>query len=1174
MLNVPTYREDTMGSLKRIVAVQLSCFALVIPAIMASQANAAIVPERLRCEYRQDPKGIDVTSPRLSWTLTSSQREQRQTAYRILVASSMNTLQQDQGDLWDTGKIQSDETVAVIYAGSSLTSGMECFWKVKVWDKGGVESNWSTPSEWSMGLLNQSDWQAQWIGYDPSETVQTTPSVLGQAKWIWTDATAAQGTQPATRYFRRSFQIPGDWNLESAICYITADDSFTLYVNGQSVFNNSSHTILNQVDLTSHLQPGDNLLAVEAANAGSSNNPAGLVVALDIKSQAQQQMALVSNNQWRFSLQSIPNWQTVAFDDSSWSSAFASVDFGQAPWQGSTPQFLPPARYLRHEYTVADKPIRRASLYVTALGMYQLYINGQRISTDYFSPGWTDYEKRIYYRTYDVTSSLQSGSNAIGAILGDGWFAGYVGYARERNHYGQYLRLYCQLSVEYEDDTTQTISSGPNWKASLGPIEYGDFLQGEYYDARKELTGWDNPGFDDAGWHSVTVGSTEVSPAVQAAVTEPVVIFEEITPVSVSEPVSGTYVFDMGQNFAGVVRLKVQGQAGRKIQLRHAERLNPDGTIYTENLRSAAATDTYICKGNGLETWQPYFTFHGFQYVELTGLDSTPSLDTITGLALSNDTPTTGTFQCSDDVVNKIQSNSVWTQRANFIDIPTDCPQRDERLGWTGDAQVYINTAAYHNDVQTFFKKWIIDLNDAQRGDGQFPTVAPLKVSGGDGGPAWADAGVICPWTVYKMYGDKQIIENSYDAMKKFMDFMINRSTSEPRPPANYHCFGDWVNIDDNTPHDVIYMAYFGYCANLMAQMATDLGHTADATAYRQLFDRIKTSFKNNYVDADGKIDGDSQCAYVLAIAYDLLDEPMAKRAAHHLIRRVREEDWHLSTGFVGTKDLMLALAKIGRNDVAYRLLHNDTFPSWGFSIKHGATSIWERWNGWTPEDGFNTPVMNSFAHYAFGAVCQWIFENIGGIQTNGPGFKHILLKPQPGGKLTWAKTNFQSVRGNIMTDWKLTGQVFDCQVTIPPNTTATVYIPAPSANVVTESGQPAGQAQGVTFVKFEDGFAIYEIQSGSYSFKSRIKWTRSVWTDDEDSFISAGKAYTHKVNLNKDEAQTTAVNGVVFDHDNNRTGPNWTLTGAPLSHQGASTNIEGDGAALTSDFFFMSPLN
>jgi alpha-L-rhamnosidase len=1079
---------------------QIICLALVI--LLLSLIGCGIMQNRstrlnnpsglkavnLRCEYRNEPLGIDVLHPRLSWTVQSAQRGQKQTAYHMLAATDPALLKSGTGDLWDSGKVDSSETIAVVYEGKALASGMDCFWTVRVWDKDGKPSDWSKPAMWSMGLLKDADWQAQWVGFDLPEAATALPNVLKKTYWIWSEANAARSVPAGTRYFRRTFELPSDWKVQKAVCYITADNSFQLFVNGQKVKALNNFNVIHEVPIGEYLHGGKNTLAVLAVNEGNSPNPAGLLVAVRIEAEDGACLEIPSDVQWRASSEEAANWLSPDFDDSGWSSAVQIGPLGTAPWEKTNLArlMLPPARYLRYEYALAYKPVKRARLYATSLGINQLYINGQRIGDEYFSPGWTDYSKRIYYRTYDVTKILREGKNALGAVLADGWFAGYIGYARQRDYYGSKLRLFGQLVIDYADGTTQVIATGPDWKASLGPIQQADFLQGETYDARLEMPGWNEPGFDDAKWQTVAVGSDEVHPQVQAAVSEPVVAFAKVKPVSVSEPAKDNYVFDMGQNFAGVVQIKVKGKAGQKIQIRHAERLNPDGTIYTTNLRSAAATDTYICKGGGEEIWQPYFTFHGFQYVELTGLDNKPGLDAIVGLALSSDTPVAGTFECSDPVVNKIQSNSVWTQRANFIDIPTDCPQRDERLGWTGDAQVYINTACYHNDVQAFFTKWLVDLTDAQRADGQFPMVAPLKVAGDDGGPAWADAGIICPWTIYKMYGDRRAIEAHYDAMKKFIGFCKGRCTADLLPPAQFHCFGDWLNINDETPKDVIFMAYFGCSAKLLAQMAEALGKNDDAAAYQQLFSEIKTSFNKAYVQPDGKIKGDSQTAYVLAIAYDLLDADM-QAAAGHLIRRIEECKWHLSTGFVGTKDLMLVLAKIGRNDVAYRLLHNESFPSWGFSIKHGATSIWERWNGWTPEQGFGDPGMNSFAHYSFGAVCQWMFENIGGIRTDGSAFGHIVLAPQPGGKLTWAKTTYDSIRGPISTAWEIKDGRFICDVTIPANTTATLYLPAAAHESVWESKKPFSDVEGILSVSYKPGVTILELESGTYSFTSQF---------------------------------------------------------------------------------------
>ncbi len=482
--------------------------------------------------------------------------------------------------------------------------------------------------------------------------------------------------------------------------------------------------------------------------------------------------------------------------------------------------------------------------------------------------------------------------------------------------------------------------------------------------------------------------------------------------------------------------------------------------------------------------WQPRFTFHGFQYIEVTGLSGKPARDTVVGVALSSDTPVVGDFTCSDPMLNQLHNNIYWTQRANFIDIPTDCPQRDERLGWTGDAQVYVRTATLNTDVQAFFTKWLVDLDDGQRADGQFPCVAPSVVAGDDGGPAWADAGVICPWTIYEVYGDRRVLERHYDSMKRFIEFCRQRSTPDLLPPEKFHCFGDWLSIKADTPKDVIYTAYFAYSAELMARTADVLGKTDDAKEYNALFERINAAFNKAYVAADGRIKGDTQTGYVLALTFDLVQGEQAKLAAQYLVEDIEKRDWHLSTGFIGTKDLMLVLSKIGRTDVAYRLLHNETFPSWGFSIKHGATSIWERWDGWTPEKGFQDPGMNSFAHYSFGAVYQWMVENIGGIRSAAPACKELLIAPKPDGQVKSAAVAYRGIRGLIATDWQQRDGKFVFNVTVPANSTAQVALPAKAAADITESGHPLAQSPGVQVLRLDGPNVILAIGSGRYAFE------------------------------------------------------------------------------------------
>lgn len=905
-------------------------FLLLSVCNAAQAADNTISADYLRCEYLVDPLGIEQSQPRLSWVVISPERGQKQTAYRVIVAGSEEELKQDRGDFWDSGKVVSDETTCVVYGGKALVSHEQCYWKVMVWDKDEKTSAWSASAKWSMGLLQPSDWQAEWIGYDKAR--QTALAKTEQDK-----------SKPAK-------------------------------------------------------------------------------------------------------------------------------------------SFLPPPVYLRTAFH-SKKPICRATFYATSLGIFDLHLNGKKIGDlEQFNPGWTDYAKRVYYRTYDVTSLILPGENVMGAILADGWYSGYIGWEKKRDHYGKLPRFRGQLRIEYDDGSTEVIATGPGWKAATGPIIEADFLMGETYDARLELRGWDRPEYDDAKWEPVVVGA-ELTPLVQANPGPPVRPFTEFNTQKIIEPKPGIYVFDLGQNFAGVVRLTVSGEAGQEITLRFAERLNPDGSIYTANLRSALATDRYICRGEGKEIWQPRFTFHGFQYVEVAGLKQPPTADTVVGVGLSSDTPVVGRFECSEPMLNRLHSNIYYTQRANFIDIPTDCPQRDERLGWTGDAQVYVRTATLNTDVQAFFTKWMVDLDDGQRKDGQFPMVAPVKVAGDDGGPAWADAGVICPWTIYEVYGDRRLLEAHYPAMIRFIAFCRNRSTPELLPPKEYHCFGDWLNIKDDTPKEIIYTAYFAYSTMLTARAAEALGKSDEAAQYRDLFDKIKAAFNRAYVAADGRIQGNTQTCYILALAFDLLDSEKQKMAAQHLVENIEKRGWRLSTGFIGTKDLMLVLAKIGRNDVAYRLLQNDTFPSWGFSIKQGATSIWERWDGWTPEKGFQDPSMNSFAHYSFGAVYQWMVENIGGIGSDGPAYKHVIIAPQPGGTITWAKVGYRGIHGPIKSEWRMEEGRLALDVVIPTNTIATVFLPAKSADEISEGGQGLDQVQGVKFLRMEGDRAVLAVESGSYRF-------------------------------------------------------------------------------------------
>jgi alpha-L-rhamnosidase len=1005
----------------------------------ALTAQAGLKPVALQCEYRDNPLGLDEKVPRLSWKVESTDKNQKQTAYHVMV--STNELVHT-GDLWDSGIINSDETTAINYKGTPLKTGQQCYWKVEVWDKAGQPSSWSKVAHWSMGLMQAGDWKGDWIGYDkPRANAAASDAPLDGAKWVWFSGDKGPSLPKAKRVFMSAIVIPKDAKVQKAELCLSADDLCSFNINGQEV-NSGNDNLVNRcvlLDVTSQIKPGFNKLRAQVENAAAG--PAGLIAKLTVTTTDGKKYTEVTDDSWHATDNGGANWHSRDIKDKEWPFVQVLGNYGMQPWGKLkySALNLPPPPYFRKTFNVTKK-VQRATLYATALGICDLHVNGKRVSDDLFTPGWTDYTKRVYYRAFDVTKLIQSSTNVVGAILSDGWYSGYIGWGQKRDHYGTKPRFRAQLQLDYTDGGHETIATDSTWKAGVGAIREADFLMGETYDARVE-THWDTANYNDSAWNSVVTGA-EMNPVIQADPGPPVRTFSEVTPIKVTRPKLGHYVFNLGQNFAGVARLKIHGTRRQKITLRFAERLNPDGTIYTTNLRGALATDTYICRGDSLETWEPRFTFHGFQYVEVTGLRNEPSLDTITGIAISSETPRVGSFESSDPMLNKLVSNIYWTQRANSIDIPTDCPQRDERLGWTGDAEVYCRAATLNCDEHAFYTKWLIDLDDAQRKDGQFPMVAPLKIAGDDGGPAWADAGVICPVTMWWVYNDRRLLERHYEPMTKFIEFCKSRCTPDLLPPAQFHCFGDWLSINADTPKDVIYEAFFAYSTKLVAKAAETLGKKDDAAKYNDLFNQIKIAFNKAYVHDDGTIKGGTQTCYALAIAFGLLDSDKQVLAGKHLVADIEKRDWHLSTGFIGTKSMMLALAKIGRDDVAYRLIHNTTFPSWGFSIEQGATSIWERWDGWTPQKGFQDPGMNSFAHYSFGAVYQWMVENIGGIHTDGPGYKHIIIAPSPDGQMTWAKTSYNSIHGLISTSWRMENKQLKLEVTIPANTTATVMLP------------------------------------------------------------------------------------------------------------------------------------
>ncbi|MBP8303251.1 MAG: family 78 glycoside hydrolase catalytic domain [Phycisphaerae bacterium] len=756
--------------------------------------------------------------------------------------------------------------------------------------------------------------------------------------------------------------------------------------------------------------------------------------------------------------------------------------------------------WLRKAFAI-QAPVKKATLYATAQGLFDLYLNGKRVSSDVFAPEWTDYDKRIHYRTYDATPLMRKGDNALGAVLGDGWYSGYVGWQETRARYGMQTSLLVQLEVELQDGTTQVVVTDGSWRCAAGPILCSDFMMGEVYDARCELAGWDLPGCDDKAWSPVV----EVEPpraALVAQRSEPVRRIESLRPVSVNEVRRGVFIYDLGQNISGWVQLRVKGPAGTRVVLRHGERLNPDGTLYTENLRRAKATDVYTLKGQGEEVWEPRFTFHGFQYVEVTGLPDRPGPGVVTGCVVRSDTAPAGRFECSHPGVNRLWLNGLWSQKGNFLSVPTDCPQRDERLGWTGDAQVFSRTATYNMDVAAFFTKWMTDVQDAQTPEGVFPDTAPRLREGANfvgldglcGGAGWADAGIVFPWTIWRMYGDRRILERHWEAMATWLDWIDRQNPDGLRVRELGNNYGDWLCVPSDTTFrthspmkDLLATAYWADDAAKMAVMAAELGRKEDADRFRRMFERVRAAFQKEYVLDNGGLKVETQTAYLLALAFDLVPPELRQAAAEHLVENIRALDWHLSTGFIGISHLNPTLTAIGRPDVAWRLLLNEDYPSWLYPVLHGATTIWERWNGWTAEDGFFNPQMNSFNHYSLGSVGEWLYRCVAGIELDPEvcGFTWFLIRPYPGGGLDHAGATYQSIHGTIESRWQRKGDQLTLEVTIPANTQAKVCVPSDKSTAVLEGGLPAEQVRGIAALGREGQCAAYQVPSGRYRFTS-----------------------------------------------------------------------------------------
>jgi alpha-L-rhamnosidase len=874
--------------------------------------QGAAAPVWLRCEYLSDPLGIDALKPRFAWALDHSERAERQTAYQILVSTTRDLLERDQGDRWDSKKTASDDSIQVVYQGRPLKSGEAYYWKVRFWDSKDRASAYSAPAGFEMGLLSPREWEAAWI---------------------------------AGKEVRKMFRLDGR--------------------------------------------------------------------------------------------------------------------------------------------------VARARLYVTALGYYEVRLNGEKVGESVLDPAWTDYPKRVLYSTYDVTRRLQTGANAIGAMLGGGWATLGTGVLGGKPYYPQ-PALLLQLNVELENGKRISVASNGSWKAEHGPIVSDSVYDGEIYDARLETPGWDFPGFDDSSWVAAEVVAGW-SGVLSAQMMPPIRVVDSIVPVKIANPKPAVYVYDLGQTISGWAQLRVSGARDTQVDLRFAEVTYPDGMIDTENLREARQRDIYILRGGGEEIYEPHFTYHGFRYVEVTGFPGTPDLDSIRGRVAHTSVRTIGSFAASKRILNEIQRLIWWTQLNSLFSIPTDCNQRDEREGWMGDAQLSAEEAMMNFDMAAFYTNFVRDMRDAQGADGTLPETVPEKFGHRPADPGWGAAYPLICWYMWQQYGDRRILDENYEGLRKYVEFLHGRA---PDNVLRFNFNGDWIATVE-TPGEVISDAYYYYGVAILRNIAEVLGKTADQEAYSRLADQIKDAFNRSFFDAKtAEYGGGTQTANALALFLGLVRDEDRGNVSFYLERDLLDHhNNHLTTRIIGTKYLMPALTDSGRSDMAYDLAVQTTYPSWGYMIEKGATTIWELWQD------KNRAAMNSHDHPALGSVGAWFYRALGGIdlEPGTQGYQHIRIAPQMVEELRWASATVNTLRGPVSSSWTHSDGKTTLEVAVPVGSDAAVVIPEdPQMAQITvlESGRPIWQHgkfipgdEGVQDASKAGHLVTVKVGSGHYSFRLVSQW-------------------------------------------------------------------------------------
>jgi hypothetical protein len=1055
--------------------------------------------------------GIDDTNPRLSWQLSASapgQRAQGETAYQIQVASSATLLASNQPDLWDSGQVISAQPFNVAYAGSPLASAQQVFWQVRIWDQSNSVSAWSPVATWTMGLLNKSDWQGGWL----ASTNSSGFSLTG-CNWIWYPEGNPASSAPAgaARYFRKTITVRSDSALTGATLLVTADNAYGTYINGTPVGAGQDYTTVVPTNVLAALQAGNNLLAIAATNGGTTANPAGLIGKLVLNYADGTQTNILMDATWKTSKTLQSNWQLLSFNDTTWSNALVLGSYGISPWGTgvtvqSTNNGLP---IFRRQFTV-NPGLQRAVIYICGLGQYELSANGTKVGNALLAPNWSLYTQTCLYDTLDLTAYLTNGNNAVGVMLGNGMYnvQSTTNYTKFTGSFGS-PKLIAQIYLYYTNGTSQVIPTDTQWLTTAGPITYSHVYGGESFNAQLVQPGWNQAGFNATSWFpAAATNSPGGALRGQSRAAPPVIATQTLQPIQTNIISTGTIVYDLGQNAAIMPTLTTHGQAGSVIQITPAELTNSDGTVNRASVGGGTAFWQYTLAGTGSETWMPKFFYHGCRYLQVTltaapGSSQLPVIDALSGMVIQSASTNAGSFSCSFNLFNRTRAITQWAQRNNLISILTDCPHR-ERLGWLEQDNLNGPSIQYEFDAGQLFSKAVQDMADSQTsaGTGLVPDIAPeLTVFGGGfrDSPEWGSSVILVPWQHYLFTGDDSLLRNYYSVMTNYFAYLQNQAVTNF---LNYpNGLGDWYDIGPSAPGysqdtPISLTADFYYCqdAQILAQIAAEIGNPGDAAKFGLLATNIGAVFNSNYYSAaNGYYANGSQTSQAMPLYLGIVSPTNQAAVLATLISNINSKG--LTSGEIGHRYLLRALTDMGRPDVVYSLHSGTNNPGYGYILNQGATALTEGWDA-NPSD--------SQDHFMLGHITEWFYHDLAGIQYDPalPGFQHVIIKPAFVGGITWVNASYNSVRGNITSAWSLTNTTATLNVTIPVGSTGSIYLPVlgnittnlvvqESGTTIWQNGAVAGTSPGVAFSQAQgtgsQTYQVWNVGSGSYQFSWNV---------------------------------------------------------------------------------------